>query len=231
MDETGMLGHVFPEVHATKGCKQPDNYHPEGDVFVHSVLSVEKLGPYPDFVVAMAALLHDIGKPPANEGRHDLRFPQHERIGEEMVRNICDRLRLPSRETERIAWLTKRHMYFKDASKMNDSTLKKLFAEPGFDQLCELVRADSLASWGRLDNLEYVLEKREQFQEEDIRPPRLVTGDDLIDMGYKPGPSFSTILNRVRDKQLNGEITERKDALREAHHIAQKIGAPRQNDH
>ncbi len=227
MDETGMLKRVFPELAATKGCEQPDNYHPEGDVFVHSILSVEKLGPYPDFVVAMAALLHDIGKPPANEERDDLRFPQHERIGEELVRDVCDRLRLPTREKERIAWLTKRHMYFKDAREMNDSTLKQLFSEPGFEQLCELVRADSLASWGQLDNLEYVLQKREEVREEEINPPRLVTGDDLIDMNYEPGPSFSTILETVREKQLNGEITNREAALREARRIAEQIEAPK----
>lgn len=230
MDETGMLKRIFPEVEATKGCEQPDNYHPEGDVFVHSILSVEKLGPYPDFVVAMAALLHDIGKPPANEGREDLRFPQHERIGEEKVREVCNRLRLPNCETDRIAWLTKRHMYFNDSREMNDSTLKKLFAEPGFEQLCAVVRADSLASWGRLDDLQYVLEKREEFKEETIDPPRLITGNDLIGMGYEPGPAFGVILDTVREKQLNNEISDRAEALREAQKVGREIHAPKKED-
>ncbi|MFW6456815.1 MAG: CCA tRNA nucleotidyltransferase [Planctomycetota bacterium] len=226
MDDIGMLGRLFPELDDARGCEQPDNYHPEGDVFVHSLLTVQKLGPCPDFVVAMAALLHDIGKPPASEGQDDLRFPEHERIGEKMVREVCQRLKLPTAETDRIAWLTKRHMYFKDAKNMNDSTLKQLIAESGFKQLCQLVRADSLASWGQLENLEYVLQKREQFQEKDIAPPRLISGNDLIDMGYKPGPAFTTILETIRDEQLNGTLSSREQALQMARQIARKIDAP-----
>lgn len=225
MDELGMLTHIFPELEAARGCQQPENYHPEGDVFVHTLLTVEKLGPYPDFPVAMAALLHDVGKPPANEGRDDLRFPEHERLGQEITREVCRRLRLPSRETNRICWLVKRHMYFKDADKMKDSTLKNLFAHPGFEQLCEIARADALASWGCLDQLEYVLQKREELTEEEISPPRLIDGHDLIELGYKPGPAFGTILETIREKQLNDELSSRDEALDEAKRIAERINA------
>ena len=227
MHRVGMLFRIFPELESTQGCEQPENYHPEGDVFVHTLLSVEKLGPYPDFEVALATLLHDVGKPPANESRDDMRFPEHERIGKEITERICRRLRLPTRETERIGWLIKYHLYFKDAEKMNDSTLKNLFAEPGFGQLCEVVRADALASWGCLDELDYVLQKREEFSEEEISPPRLIDGHDLIEMGYRPGPAFGEILDDIREKQLDAEITDRKEALREAKRIAEEMDAPR----
>jgi poly(A) polymerase len=230
MRDMGMLFRIFPELESMEGCEQPENYHPEGDVFVHTMLAVEKLGPHPDFEVALATLLHDVGKPPANEGRSDMRFPEHERIGQEITHRVCRRLRLPNKEIDRIGWLVKYHMYFKDAEKMNESTLKNLFAEPGFEQLCEVVRADALASWGRLDDLEYVLEKRQELSEEEISPPRLIDGHDLIQRGYQPGPDFGKILDEVREKQLEGEISERDDALEEAERIADRIDAARQKE-
>ena len=121
-----MLGIVFPEMEDMKGCEQPANYHPEGDVFVHTLLTVEKLGPHPDFVTAMAALLHDVGKPPAAALGDPMRFPMHCQTGRDMAREICGRLKLSRDETERIAWLVNRHMYFMDSSGMRDSTLRRM---------------------------------------------------------------------------------------------------------
>jgi len=227
MDELGILAHILPEVEQTKGCEQPPNYHPEGDVFVHTLLTVEKLGPHPEFELAMAALLHDVGKPEASRRAGPMRFPEHERIGEEMARQICRRLRLPKAQTDRICWLVKRHMYLRHVREMRDSTLKRLFAEPGFEQLCALYRADALASWGRLDDLHYALERRRSMTQQELNPPRLISGHDLIELGYEPGPAFGTILRRVREMQLDGRLSTREEALRQAGHIAESIGAPR----
>ena len=214
MDELGMLDRIFPELVAAKGCRQPPNYHPEGDVFVHSLLALEKLPPGADFELALAALFHDAGKPEASRNGDDsMLFPNHWDIGARIAEDVCRRLRLSSKETGRVGWLVRRHMYFMDARKMRESTLKRLFAEPGFDQLAELHRADALASWGNLDNYNYVLERRRAMPAEVAQPPRLVTGDDLAAMGYPPGPLFREVLDKVRDAQLDGVVTGREDAL------------------
>ena len=222
MDSLGMLRHVFPELEEAKGCQQPPNYHPEGDVFVHSLLTLEKLPPEPDFELALAALFHDVGKPQAARNAEDaMFFPDHWDIGARIAEGVCRRLRLSNHETERVCWLVRRHMYFMDAPRMRESTLKKLFAEPGFEQLAELHRADALASWGDLANYEYVLERRRTMPPEVARPPRLVTGDDLIAMGYAPGPLFRLVLEAVRDAQLEGEVTTREEALALARRTAE----------
>ncbi|MDP6439193.1 MAG: CCA tRNA nucleotidyltransferase [Candidatus Brocadiia bacterium] len=230
MDDLGMLLLIFPELAAAKGCEQPENFHPEGDVFVHSLLTVEKLGSCPDFALALAALLHDIGKPEASRLAGPKSFPEHDRIGREMAREICRRLRLSRLETDRVCWLIHRHMYLKEAGKMRDSTLKRLFAEPGFEELCELARADSLASWGRMDQIDYVLERRRTMPPETINPPPLVNGHDLIERGYKPGPAMGRVLEEVRERQLRGEITEREGALALAERIARRINAPKERE-
>jgi len=203
MDELDMLGRIFPELEDARGCEQPENYHPEGDVFVHTILTVEKLGPRPDFELAMAALLHDVGKPQASRRAGRYYFPDHERIGAEMARAICRRLRLSNQETMRIRWLVKRHMYFKDAQKMRGRTLKRLFAEPGFEQLAELHRADALASWGNLTDYEYVMAHYRDMPPEQIEPERLINGSDLIEMGYRPGPFIGEAL------RLAAELADR----------------------
>ncbi len=224
MDHLAMLTIVFPELADTRGCEQPRNYHPEGDVFVHTMLSVEKLGPFPEFETAMAALLHDVGKPPASRAGEDpLNFRDHSRIGSRMAARVCRRLRLPNRETQRIRWLVERHLYFKDARNMRDSTLKKLFAEPGFLQLAELHRVDALASWGNLEDYQYVMMRRATMPPEEAEPPRLVTGEDLIEMGYAPGPMFGEVLDRVRDAQLDGEVQRRQAALEMAREQAEAM--------
>jgi len=225
MDGLGMLTIVFPELADTKGCEQPENYHPEGDVFVHTILTVEKLGPHPDFGLALAALLHDIGKPAASRQAGPKCFPEHCQIGRDMARAVCRRLRLSNEETERVCWLVERHLYFKDAPRMKESTLRKLFAEPGFEQLAEIHRADALASWGNLENYEYVMDRRRNMGPEEIEPPHLVTGHDLIEMGYAPGPLFGEVLDRVREAQLDGEVTTAHEARAMARRLAQEASA------
>jgi poly(A) polymerase len=223
MDDLGLLQYVLPEVDAMHGCEQPENYHPEGDVFVHTMLAVEKLGPHPEFPLAMATLLHDVGKPVAvREAGELMNFRGHDTIGRDLARRICERLRMPNAETERVSWLVGRHHYFMNADQMRDSTFKKLFAEPGFDQLAALHRADALASWGCLEDYDLVMARREELPEEkeDLLPEPLVTGHDLIDMGFEPGPMFSHVLERVRDAQLDEEVTTREEALALARELA-----------
>ena len=227
MDETGLLARVFPELEDARDCPQPNNYHPEGDVLVHTLLAVDKLDPKPDFELALATLLHDIGKPEAARREGECNFRGHTKIGEEMAREVCDRLKLSNDETERVCWLVRWHLYFKDARNMKDSTLKRLFAKDGFEHLAELHRADSLASWASLELYNYVLEKRDRMPEESIEPPRLITGDDLIARGYEPGPAFGHILDEVRESQLEGDISSREEALELAEQVAGRIGAPR----
>ncbi len=225
MDELGMLTVIFPELAEARGCEQPENYHPEGDVFVHTLLTVEKLGPCPGFELAMAALLHDVGKPEASRAAGAKHFPEHSRIGRDITRRVCRRLRLSRQETERIAWLVSRHMYFKDALRMKVSTLKRLFAEPGFEQLAELHRADALASWGNLENYHYVMQRYRSMTPEEAEPPRLVTGEDLIEMGYEPGPLFGRVLEKVRDAQLEGDVTTPQEARKLARRLTQRWNA------
>jgi poly(A) polymerase len=212
MDELGMLRVVFPELEDARGCEQPENYHPEGDVFVHSILTVEKLGPHPDFGLALAALLHDIGKPEASRRAGPKKFNEHSRLGRDTAYEACRRLRLSNDETERVCWLVGRHMYFKDARKMKESKLKRLFAESGFEQLAALHRADALGSWGNLEDYEYVMERRRTMTVEEMKPPPLITGDDLIAMGYRPGPIFKQVLDAVREAQLDGEVRTFEEA-------------------
>ena len=223
MDSLGLLDVVFPEMADMRGCEQPENYHPEGDVFVHTLLTVEKLGPHADFELAMAGLLHDVGKPEASRRTEPKRFPKHCQIGREIARNVCRRLRLSNAETERICWLVDRHLYFRDAPKMRPSTLKRAFAHPGFDQLAALHRADALASWGNLDEYEYVMAKRRELPAEQVAPEPLIMGADLIAMGYRPGPMFRRVLDAVRTAQLDGEI----DTPEAAREMARRIASDR----
>ena len=214
MDGSGLLFEVLPEISAMKGVEQPPEFHPEGDVFVHTLLLLDHL-PLPcPATLAWGALLHDVGKPPTFRVAPDrIRFDDHVDVGVKMAEEICRRLRFSNSDTEQILALVDNHMRFADAKKMKESTLKKFLRLPGFDEHLALHRADCLASHRNLATYNFILEKRAEIPPERMRPSPLVTGDDLIAVGHTPGPRFREILNAVEDAQLEGRLPSRDAAL------------------
>jgi poly(A) polymerase len=212
LDETGLLQEVLPEVSAMKGVPQPPEYHPEGDVFVHTLLVQRKLN-RPTPALALGALLHDCGKPPTYAVSDRIRFNRHDEVGAEMALAVCERLRLPKRDTAHIVWLVREHMHLAHVPKMREAKRKRYIRQPGFDDLIELCRADCLASHGDLSIIKEILDYLEQLPPEGAHPPRLLTGDDLLALGYPPGPKFRELLSAIEDAQLEGTIATREEAL------------------
>ncbi len=212
LEETGLLEQVLPEVHQMVGVRQPEEFHPEGDVFQHTKMMLGMMQ-NPSVELPLAVLLHDVGKPPTYRVADRIRFDRHDRVGAEMARNICKRLRLSGHLTDTIVLLVATHMRFMDIHKMKESRLKRFMREPYFPDALELHRLDCMASHLKLDNWRFCKERFEALEPEDVRPPRLITGHDLIDMGYAPGPKFREILNAVEDAQLEGEISSREEAI------------------
>jgi poly(A) polymerase len=220
MDELGLVAILLPEIHAMKGVVQGPDVHPEGDVFVHTLLCVQELRE-PTFELALAALLHDTGKPRTavmRDGRWT--FYGHAEIGEKMAEDVCRRLRLSNYQAGRVTWLVRQHMRLVNAEEMREARLKRLFAESGFADLAELWRADCIASGGTAEPYEALMARYRALGEEEVRPAPLVTGNDLIAMGLEPGPAFRTILDEVYDAQLEGRAATREDALALARRIA-----------
>lgn len=216
LHDAGLLGVLLPEVAAMDGVEQPPQYHPEGDVLTHTRLLFEHL-PAPSPELALAALLHDVGKPPTFErGPAGVRFPSHAKVGAGMADDICRRLRLANDARERVVELVAGHMRFLDVQRMKTSTLKRFLGQPGFEEHLELHRADCLASHGNLDNWTFSRAKREEFGTEALAPPRLVTGDDLLGLGWTAGPGLGAELVRLEEMQLEGMLTSREAALEEA---------------
>jgi poly(A) polymerase len=214
LDESGLLREVLPEISAMKGVEQPPQFHPEGDVFVHTLLLLEKLEAGCSKTLAWGALLHDVGKPPTFRVAPDrIRFDGHVEVGVKMAAEICRRLRFSNDETDQILALIDNHMRFGDVERMKESTLKKLLRLPSFDEHLELHRVDCLSSHGQLDSYEYARGKLHSIPPEAIRPSPLVTGSDLIEAGYEPGPRFKEILAAVEDAQLEGRLTTREAAM------------------
>ncbi len=214
LDESGLLRHVLPEIAAMKGVQQPAEFHPEGDVFVHTLLLLENLPQPCPLTLAWGALLHDVGKPPTFRVAPDrIRFDGHVGVGVKMAEEICRRLRFSNDETEQILALVDNHMRFGDVTRMKESTLKKFLRMPGFDEHLALHRADCLASHCNLSTYEFVREKRAEIPVEKMRPAPLVRGEDLIAEGHVPGPKFREILSAVEDAQLEGLLTGRDEAL------------------
>jgi poly(A) polymerase len=213
LDETGLLKEVLPEVKALQGVPQPPEFHPEGDVWVHTLLMLEGLrAPTP--ALALAVLLHDVGKPPTWSVRERIRFDNHVEVGAEMAQAICARLRLSTRETERVVELVRHHLRFKDFPRMRRSTQLRFLRMEGFEEHLELHRLDCLASHGDLKNYELARQILAQTPREVIKPAPLLDGNDLIAQGYTPGPLFKEILQAVEDAQLEGKLHTREDALR-----------------
>ncbi len=214
LDETGLLREVLPEVAAMKGVDQPPQFHPEGDVWVHTLLMLEKLPRPCPKTLAWGVLLHDVGKPPTFRVAPDrIRFDGHVEVGVRMAEDICRRLRFSNDDTAQIAALVANHMRFADAPKMKPSTLKRFVRLPRFDEHLELHRIDCLASHMDLSNYEFVRQKIAEMPPEEIRPRPLITGDDLIAAGYQPGPRFKQILSAVEDAQLEGRLRSKEDAM------------------
>ena len=210
--DTGLLEHVLPEVAAMIGVRQPEQFHPEGDVFEHTKLMLGLMSdPSPE--LALAVLLHDAGKPSTYEESDRIRFNRHDRAGAEIVRSICRRLRMPNDLTETVAKLVATHMRFMDIRNMKQSRLKRFMREAYFEDALELHRLDCLASHGKLDTYDWCKQSYDALEPEQIRPPRLITGHDLVEMGYAPGPEFKKILDAVEDAQLEGKLAARDEAI------------------
>jgi poly(A) polymerase len=207
LHENGLLKEVLPEISAMKGVEQPPEFHPEGDVFVHTLLLLDNL-PHPcPPTLAWGALLHDVGKPATFRRAPDrIRFDGHVDVGVKIAEEICERLRFSNRDTEQVLALVDNHMRFGHVTRMKESTLKKFLRMPHFDEHLVLHRADSLASHRNLATYELVREKLAEIPPEKMRPAGLVTGDDLIAAGYEPGPRFRKILEAVEDAQLEGRL-------------------------
>jgi poly(A) polymerase len=214
LDETRLLPEVLPEIAAMKGVEQPPEYHPEGDVFVHTLLALENLPrPCPP-ELAWGALLHDVGKPATFRRAPDrIRFDGHVDVGVKIAGEICLRLRFSNDDSDQIIALVENHMRFGDVMRMKESTLKRFFRLPKFDQHLALHRADCLAGFRQLASYEFVQQKLQELPPHQIAPPPLATGDDLIRAGYKPGPRFREILDAVEDAQLERRISSPEAAL------------------
>jgi poly(A) polymerase len=222
--ETDLIRHFMPEVLALIGCDQPPEWHPEGDVFTHTMIMLEMLAPDAPLELCLAVLLHDIAKPPcrsvdAESGR--VRFNGHDALGAHMAENILRRLRYPNDTIAAVVPMVARHMQFMNVQKMRVAKLKRFMAEATFDMEMELHRVDCGSSNGFTDNYDFLHAKAAEFASEPLIPPPLVSGRDLISLGLSPGPRFKQILEAIETEQLEGRISDRPQALE----LLQKIAA------
>jgi poly(A) polymerase len=213
LDETGLLAEVLPEVARMKGVEQPPQFHPEGDVWLHTLGLLGLLEAGCPATLAWGALLHDVGKPPTFRRAERIRFDGHVEVGVAMGAEICRRFRFSNDETGQILALIENHMRFIDAPRMKASTLKRFFRLEGFEEHLALHRMDCLASKGGLETWELVRERWQSMPQESVRPKPLIAGDDLIAAGYAPGPKFKEMLHAVEDAQLEGHIHTAVEAL------------------
>jgi poly(A) polymerase len=214
LDESGLLQRVLPEISTMKGVEQPPEFHPEGDVFAHTLLLLDNLPDSCPLTLAWGALLHDVGKPPTFRRAPDrIRFDNHVEVGVKMAEEICQRLRFSNDDTAQILALVDNHMRFGHVSRMKEATLKRFLRLPKFEEHLALHRADSMASHRILTTYEFIKQKRTETPPEKMRPSPLVTGDDLIAAGHVPGPKFREILDAVEDAQLEGRLPSRDAAL------------------
>jgi poly(A) polymerase len=230
LDTTHLLPVVLPEIAKLKGVPQPPEYHPEGDVWIHTLMLLEGLPAQASPTLAWGALLHDVGKPstfrPVSVTGDRIRFDGHVDAGVLIGRDILKRLRFSNEQSEQILALVANHMKFKDVSKMKPATLKRFVRQPRFDEHLELHRLDCLSSNGRLDAYNAVRTFLAETPVDQVSPPRLLSGSDLQDMGYCAGPAFQGMLRAIEDAQLNGTVQTREAAeqfVRE-HYPLKKVG-------
>lgn len=215
LDASGLLGELLPEVTAMKGCDQPPEFHPEGDVFVHTRIMLDMLPEEVSLPLVFGVLFHDIGKVPTRQidptGR--IRFNGHETVSARMTDAIMRRLKFSNDEIEATIEIVQHHMAFKDVQNMRVARLKRFMARPTFPDELELHRVDCQSSHGMLDNYHFLQAKEEEFANEPLIPQPLINGRDLIDLGWTPGPVFKQVLEAVETLQLEGQLTSREDAL------------------
>jgi poly(A) polymerase len=221
LDEVGLLKEILPEVVLMKGLPQGPPQAPTGDLWDHVLAVLNLLGSAPSFSLAFAALLHDVGKP-RTVARTPERytFHQHEHVGRRIAEEIADRLRFSNQERDRICWLVEKHQYLCEVRQMRTSKLKQILAHPGIRELLDLHRADALASGRDADHVAYCEQLLAEWSEADLNPPPIITGHDLLKLGLQRGALFKTILDAVRDAQLDGTIKTEHEAL----DLAMKLG-------
>jgi poly(A) polymerase len=215
LDASGLMRNILPELDTMKGCEQPPQFHPEGDVFKHTRIMLELLPKEASLPLVLSVLFHDIGKPPTSvvDGEGRIRFNGHDRLGAEMTEAVMERLRFSRAEIEATVEAVRQHMVFKDVPNMRVAKLKRFMARPTFEDELELHRVDCASSHGMMENYEFLQQKKEEFANEPIIPPPLVRGEDLIALGLKPGPRFGEILEEVETRQLEGALKNREEAL------------------
>lgn len=216
LDASGLMAQILPEIEALKGCEQPPQFHPEGDVYVHTRRMLELLPPQTSLPLVFSVLFHDIGKPATfsfNPAEGRIRFSGHDKVGAEMTVAVMERLRFSREEIEATAEAVANHMIFKDVQSMRVARLKRFMARPWFTDEMELHRVDCASSHGMLDNYEFLLQKREEFANEPLIPPPLINGRDVLALGWKPGPKIGEILEAVQTRQLEGTLHSREEAL------------------
>jgi len=217
LDESRLLPEILPEIGRMKGVEQPPQFHPEGDVWIHTLMMLDGLPAGCASTLAWGVLLHDVGKPPtfkppAGPGGR-IRFDEHVEVGTRMAEAICRRLRFSNEDTEQIAALVANHLRFKDVAQMKPSTLKRFVRLSRFEEHLELHRLDCLSSHGSLEAYNFVQKFLADTPPEQVRPPRLLGGDDLKALGFSPGPPFKEILEAVEEAQLNGKISTKEEAM------------------
>jgi tRNA nucleotidyltransferase/poly(A) polymerase len=212
LDHAGLLADILPEVSAMKSVAQPPEFHPEGDVWTHTLIMLDGLRS-PSPTLALGVLLHDAGKPGTFRVADRIRFDGHVELGERLARDILNRLRFSNAEIDQVIALIANHMRFSHVQQMRESTLKRMLRLPAFAEHLELHRLDCTSSHGHLENYEFAKSRFEQAEPEELRPPRLLTGDDLIAAGYRPGPDFSRMLELAEDAQLEERIHSKQEGL------------------
>ncbi len=213
LNDSGLLKEILPEIVALQGVEQPPEFHPEGDVWIHTMIMLEGLPAGVSLELALGVLLHDVGKPATFRIADRIRFDGHVDKGMEIGRALMERLKFPNKTIDAAEALIANHMKFRDAPKMRVSRLKRFLRLPAFDEHLALHRLDCLSSHGALDNYDFCREKLASLEPEELHPTRLITGADLIAAGFKPGPAFSAALTAVEDAQLEGRVSSKEEAL------------------
>lgn len=225
LDRSGLLAEVLPDIAALHGVEQPPQFHPEGDVYEHVRLMLSKVR-QPDLDLALGILFHDVGKKPtARVDEHGrIRFNEHERVGAEMAEQIMAGLRYDNKTIQTVSELVRYHMQFKDVNRMKASTLKRMMARPTFATELELHRIDCASSHGDLSHFDFLKRQLETMSHDEIDPPALISGHDLLAMGLPPGRAVGRILEAVREAQLDGTVQSRNEALALARKLAAEGG-------